>query len=112
MVCSNGFNTTIPKISNHDTAIVTNPKGVKSLSNWSKLFIYICYFLLKIDVTTLADNKVAEYISKESKASCGNNEQKMPIIALNNASKPATLLELTSLPPETISLKNFIIYLF
>jgi len=73
---------------------------------------YICYFLLKIDVTTLADNKVAEYISKESKASCGNNAVNMPIIAHNKENIPATLFELTSLPPENISLKNFIIYLF
>ena len=68
IVCNIGFSTTIPKISNQEIAIVIAPIGVNSVSNWSNWFIYICYFLLKIDVTTLADNKVAEYISNESNA--------------------------------------------
>ncbi len=65
------------------------------------------YFLLKIVVTILADNNVAEYINSESNAVCDNNAQKIPIIALNNANKPATLLELTSPLPENISFINF-----
>ena len=68
MVCKIGFKTTISKMFSHDIAIVTNPNGVKSLSIWSKLLILICYFLLKIDVTTLAESNVAEYIKRESKA--------------------------------------------